>query len=390
MQLRHNGTDRSVLALALALSLAPVACGEDSKPPAGVATPTAGQGGNGASGGRGGSGGKGGKGATGGSSGAQSSAGEGGEGGEPGSGGDAGAATGGSGGSGGSAGVVGVGGEGGTPMVPELDCPPEPTPGPPPAFTPVCDISRLWGDGERVPIPISGTDALMSVTPDERTIVWLAEINFFTTAYWIAERASSAVDFETPVEITDPVLMGASQVTLSPDGLRLVAVVSGRFLEATRVQRSDPFAAPDEGAFSLLDADAQAEGTFLSNPVIAPDDLTLYYSLTGASDDTLYVSSRTGSGPWPVGRSLGECEFRAHGGAGRFPTGVSSDGLTLFYFDNPRTMLRAATRPALDFPFLEFADLPGRYAGQPNTACDKLYYSGAGEFPSEVLVAEPE
>jgi len=390
MLLRPMVTDRSVLVFGFALLIVPVACGEDAKPPAGVAPPAAGQGGKGASGGRGGSGGKGGTSGSGASSGAQS-AGEGGAGGDPGSGGDAGAggATGGGGGSGGSAGVGGGGGEGGTPMEPSLDCPPEPTSGTPPASTPICDIDTVWGVGERVSVPTTGNDVLVSVTPDELSISW-ASVDVFSTVFFVADRATAAVDFGAPMEIVDPLVTEDSQLALSPDGLRLVLVVGARFLEATRVQRGDTFGTADEGGFSLVNAAADMDGTSLGDPVISPDDLTLYYSARGVSDDTLRVSSRTGSEPWPVGRPLGECEFKAHPGGGRIPTAVSSDGLTLFYFDNPRNVMRAAFRPALDWPFLEFVDLPGRYSAQPNGACDQLYYSGMGVLPVELLVAAPE
>jgi hypothetical protein len=270
-----------------------------------------------------------------------------------------------------------------------FECPPEPDTDNPPASSPVCPAERVWGDGARVSIPVSGADVLLSVTPDELSIAW-GVVDVFSTGLFVADRALAADDFGTPIELTDAVLAASDQLALSPDALRLVAVVGGRLLEASRSARGDAFDAPGEGSFTLLNADAESEGTSLADPVISPDDLSLYYSVVGGSDDTLHVSTRTGSGAWPVGRSVAECELRAHSGQGRIPLAISSDGLSLFYLDSPRGITRVAERPALDWPFLEFADLPGRSSARPNEACDRLYYAGMGMLQFEVLVAEAE
>jgi hypothetical protein len=64
----------------------------------------------------------------------------------------------------------------------------------------------------------------------------------------------------------------------------------------------------------------------------------------GGGAGTLYSSSRATRDPWPVGQAFSECELQSHDLALRHPTGVSSDGLTLFYFDGVRGVARAASR----------------------------------------------
>jgi hypothetical protein len=59
----------------------------------------------------------------------------------------------------------------------------------------------------------------------------------------------------------------------------------------------------------------------------------------------------------------------------RIPRGVSSDGLTLFYDDLVRGIARAAWRETRSAPFTIFVDLGSRPRAQPNTACDRLYFT---------------
>ncbi|HVR21385.1 MAG TPA: hypothetical protein VMS65_16845, partial [Polyangiaceae bacterium] len=109
---------------------------------------------------------------------------------------------------------------------------------------------------------------------------------------------------------------------------------------------------------------------------IAPDDRTLYYLVSdGQSDQPLHVSRRAGSGPWPVGTRVEACEFQTHDGRVRKPTGVSADGLTLFFDDPVRGQARAAFRETASGPFVWFVDLGTRPRSQPNTACDRLYFT---------------
>jgi hypothetical protein len=376
---------------ALLLSLS-AACGDDERPPAGLGggakagsggTPSvAGEGGGAGAGHAGsaaaGEGGEAGRDAGGGASSDAGGAGSG-EGGGP-------AGEGGAAGGGAVGGVAASSGSGGS--APSFDC--EDNGAELPVdYDPLCDPNARWGEGESVPLPVSGTDMLASVTADELSIAWSAEAGF-GIAYFVADRASASDDFGTPQHLDDEAFAPAQKLALSPDGLRVLASVDGLLLVATRAARGDAFGPLEPGECAEIDALAEAGGQILGDPVIAPDDLTLYYSiLSGASEATLHVSTRTGGEPWPPGVPLTECELDRHELGVRQPTGVSADGLTLFFFDSARGLSRAAFRSALDAPFAAFVDLPG-YAPQPNAACDRLYYSGPTELPLGVVFSERE
>jgi hypothetical protein len=164
---------------------------------------------------------------------------------------------------------------------------------------------------------------------------------------------------------------------VNPDGLRLVTTEEGIALATrSRAARGDEFDAPDEGEFELLNAEAGENALFFESAVISPDDQTLYYSVTGFENDEypLYVSQRSGDEPWPVGDVLESCEFRAYGALKRIVTGVSSDGLTLFFDDPATSSARAAFRETTESEFEWFVDLGAIGRAQPNEACDRLYF----------------
>jgi hypothetical protein len=111
--------------------------------------------------------------------------------------------------------------------------------------------------------------------------------------------------------------------------------------------------------------------------VISADDRALYYLLSGADHERypLRVSRRSNAGPWPAGVPLSDCELEAHEANRRIPTGVSADGLTLFYYDEVTRSPRAAYRESANGPIVWVQTHDMRDA-QPNEACDRLYFSG--------------
>lgn len=374
--------------------LASAGCGDDDSPPAGLgggakAGAGAASGGAGRAG-RAGSAGS----AAGGESGVSGESGRGGSsaGAAP-EGGTAGATGGGAGETGeGQAGEGGRGGGGGTGATsgaggaPSFDCE-DAGAELPQGYDPLCDPAAQWGPSEPVPIMASGSDMLSSLTPDELSIGFSAE-DGFGVAFFVADREGALDPFGTPQKLADPALASAQRIALSPDGLRVIAAADGLFVSAVRSTREEAFGAFAEGECAELDAQARAVGQVLGDPVIAADDLVLYYSVvSGAGATTLFVSTRTGSEPWPPGTPLDQCELNQHPLGVRLPTGVSADGLTLFFFDTARGVARAGFRAATDAPFARFVDLPG-YGSQPNAACDRLYYSLAGDLPLGVVVSE--
>ena len=56
-------------------------------------------------------------------------------------------------------------------------------------------------------------------------------------------------------------------------------------------------------------------------------------------------------------------------------TALSSDALTLFYWDETVRAERATFRKALDAPFAGSIDLGDAADGVPNSACNAVYFS---------------
>jgi hypothetical protein len=238
----------------------------------------------------------------------------------------------------------------------------------------VCEPGANWGAGEPVAVMADAGDPFVAVTPDERTLLFLHVTSVGEAM--IADRADASDDFGTPVPVGIDGVVG-----MSPDGLRvIVRAFDGTLEEATRSAPGEEFGTPAEGAFTLVNAAAAADGASITAPVIAPDDRTLYYLAVPPSgtEYPLHVSTRAGAGAWPVGTAVEACELRAFQGFNPTPTGVSSDGLTLFFWDSFYGVARAAFREDADGPFVWFEELGPIVAAQVNTGCNRLYYSDDG------------
>ncbi len=340
------------------------ACGSDERRAPSGESGSSGAGRGGALPGAAGEVGRGGVGASGGGSlGAQGGSGEGGAAAQGGVGGEpaaAGAAQGGD--------ASGAGGE--PPAVDPFPCPSDEQREP--DFEASCGLSGSWGDGEQVAVDAALGATLIGISPDELTLVW-SEPQTSVTGYFVADRASPSEEFGAA-----QALAATHVVALGPDGLRLVRLSDDQsaLLSVKRTSRGEAFGLAEEGEFALLNADAQARGWGFLGCALAPDDQTLYYSVVAPDEPyPLRVSRRSSDSSWPVGEAVQGCELEAHGGYGRYPTAVSADGRTLFFFDTWRGVARAAWRASADGAFTWFRDLGEIQAPQPNAACDRLYYS---------------
>jgi hypothetical protein len=368
--MRHPLVSFASVALAVV-----VACGTSSDPPPGVGG-KAGAGGTGGSAGRG----SGGKGGAGGMSGNEATGGAGdvagASGADEGGAGSGGASNAGS-GQGGTSGSGGATGGGAGIAIAGRGEEPDPCterPEDPPAASGVCEPGASWSAGEPVAVMADGSDPFIAITPDELTLLFLHVTSVGEAM--IADRADATDDFGTPVPVGIEGVVG-----VSPDGLRvLVRAFDGTLQEAARAGAGEEFGAPAEGAFNLINAAALADGSSLTAPVIAPDDHTLYYLAVppDGTDYPLHVSTRTGAGAWPVGTAVEACELRSFEGFNPVPTGVSSDGLTLFFWDSFYAVARAAFRDDAGGPFVWFDDLGSLVSAQSNAACNRLYYSADG------------
>jgi hypothetical protein len=245
-----------------------------------------------------------------------------------------------------------------------------------------------WGPGTAVLPNGVPEDRLIGITPDELTVAWFSATGA-AGRLLVADRDTSVSAFGAPLEFAD----NPAALSLSPDGLRLVVLTGERdaLTEVTRAARGDDFDVLDDTAFSEVNAALKSEGRMPASALVGPDDRTLYYTIVATSDvlHPLFVSSRAGSGPWPAGDEVAACEFDARGPYTRVPTGLSSDGLTLFFFDAAREVARAAFRETEGDAFSWFIDLPDLLQPQVNAACDRIYYSSSSDFTG-LLAADAE
>jgi hypothetical protein len=72
----------------------------------------------------------------------------------------------------------------------------------------------------------------------------------------------------------------------------------------------------------------------------------------------------------------------------RAPTGSSSDGRTLFFFDDVAGLERAAWRESPAVPFALFRDVGPFPEAAPSARCDSLYYRGQDAAGTGVFSAE--
>jgi hypothetical protein len=242
-----------------------------------------------------------------------------------------------------------------------------------------CDPEGSWGAETAVPIVAEEADQLVAVTPDELSLVWIASTQTDAT-YQVADRGATSEDFGTPQAVS-----GGLPVGISSDGLTLIAVneFGTGFLESTRTARGEAFGAFTEGTFTAFNASSATSGLVFFSAALAPDLLSLYafgQTMFGGSYPT-WVSTRANTtDPWPEPSVLDECELTSYQGRGQYPTGISQDGLTLFYFDSARRVSRAAWRETVNNDFTWFVDLDGFADAVPNAACDRLYYTSGSSI----------
>jgi hypothetical protein len=247
----------------------------------------------------------------------------------------------------------------------------------------VCAPSAAWTAGGLLLASSAPDEQLVGrLTPDELTVVWFSVVNGVPNLHY-ADRASRKDPF--PAE-GDPIFPGkgyyAAEVpALSPDGLRIVVVRSDRkaLAEYTRTMRFTAFTdEPSETAFDSINAlnIMLPESAYVSNPLLSSDDRTLYYSVyDGISSQTVVASVRPEDVPWALGAAVVGEPLKASCGLRRRPTGISSDQLTLFYWDELSGTERATFRASVSAPFVGAVDLGPTPQAEPNASCTRLYHS---------------
>ncbi|HEX2877968.1 MAG TPA: hypothetical protein VHO25_00390, partial [Polyangiaceae bacterium] len=277
------------------------------------------------------------------------------------------------------------------------------------ASVPVCS-GMSWSSGNQLSsASTSEDDTLGSVSADDLNIAWLAisadagsePVVHYANRHYPTDPFSSALLLDPG---TDADLDAG--MALSMDGLRLVVVLPDRkgFTEYSRDNVDDPFSvSPSQTQFDTLNTQIShylPPGALCGDPVLSADDLAFYFSVYGVddtsgnyggyvSDHTIYSSTRIPYVSWPQASALQGEVIEAHCSSRRRPTGISSDQLTLFYWDEISNSARAAFRPSIDEPFNGAVELGDRPFAQPNPDCTLLYYSGTDvAADTDILTAD--
>jgi hypothetical protein len=250
---------------------------------------------------------------------------------------------------------------------------------------PKCGVTMQFQAGTKLPISTAEPDLFGAVTPDELTIAWMTTAG----AVLYADRNAATDPFGAPQTLTAGVAL--DRVALSPDGLTMIVVTTSRntLAQTTRGSRGSAFSSTlDLSPFASLDPLSQegdsgttpTHGSF-ADPMLSEDGQFLYYSQTGVFTLTMCESYRkTGdTSPWGQGRNLQESQFSAPDTSGvhMIPTGMSSDDLTLFFWDGVAKTEKAAFRDnALkDNTFKQFLTLGPTYRNAaPVGSCGRIYF----------------
>ena len=247
----------------------------------------------------------------------------------------------------------------------------------PPIGDASCSPTAVWGLGTDLTVSTATDDLLDSVTSDELSIAWTEGAAGARYVYY-SDRASTSAAFGSPKNLGENTYT-ANRVALSPDGLSIAVVNADAhgFSEATRASRSDAFGSFSEGDFTNINADI-ATGASVGDPVFGETNTQFYFSIYGTSTTTtIYRSLRlTPEDPWGSAGALNVASGLLEVGTNRRqPTGISSDGRTLFFYDQVSSSERAAWINETSGQFDTFADLGTRIYAAPSGSCATLYYS---------------
>jgi hypothetical protein len=246
----------------------------------------------------------------------------------------------------------------------------------------VCPFELQLGLGQRVTASSDSAKLFGAITPDERVIAWTTTADELVQLH-TAERGNVDELFGAPRTLT--VDAAPHRVALSADGLRVVYVdADGKaFSLVTRETRDDDFRPSDPDELAILNGPERKLGAdeLYGDPVISANDLVLLYSrFGGGRTRTLFVSRRLARDePWPDGVEITTAEQFDAIDDDRFqPTGLSSDGKTLFLWHESEMLEYALFFDVARSSFENPLDLGGLSGAMPNADCSRLYFDSGG------------
>jgi hypothetical protein len=214
----------------------------------------------------------------------------------------------------------------------------------PPDTGSVCNLTGTWGAPTTV-LTTAAADATIfgAVTPDELTLAWTSSVGGVVTA-WYADRSSATAAFGAPQALNSSFgTLAMDRVTLSGNGLRVAGVASNgqSLVAAERAARPNAFDTVDQ-EFASLGGTGESQPTY-ATPLLAGDDSEFLYLVTSSSTNNVLYESKSGL-PWTNGVALSASQLARSGTSYRRPSGLSLDGLTLFYWDEVSGSEKMTTR----------------------------------------------
>jgi hypothetical protein len=247
-------------------------------------------------------------------------------------------------------------------------------------FPGICNPTAPWIKPKSAGVSPSNA-FLGAITPDELTIAWMEG----TSLVWSDRK--TAGDAWGPAQRVKIGAAASAHIALSANGLKVILVVaSGRnFGQVTRKDKGEDFSTTVDStpftSFAFAMGEAPPAAT-LDDPLLAKDDLHFYFTLdVPNANATLRQSARAeATSPWTFGQPITQPELAPTNGKLRHPTGISTDRLTLFYWDEALAEERAAFRLGEDADFSIFVGLGARPDGKVDSACTHLYYTANDDF----------
>jgi hypothetical protein len=261
-----------------------------------------------------------------------------------------------------------------------------------------CSEKPGWGGAaplDGVSTAADESESLLSITADELDIVFMRG-----GAVYLAHRDTASASFGAASVVTLPSgYVADAGAALSGDGMTLVLISSDErsFGSLSRASRSANFGATiDTSAFGALNERALQTLEHFAAPVLAPNGNSFLFTgftpgdlgAGGAADtgnagvSVVYESSWS-SGVWNMPSNISQDLFNGTGDQRPLPSGLSSDSRTLFYFDEATGKESARFRDRADAPLYDVIDLGDLQGAVPNTQCDRIYYSSAGNVLTE-------
>jgi len=246
----------------------------------------------------------------------------------------------------------------------------------------LCDPAGTWAsDGVLPSLVSSNMSQFGAVSGTELALAWTTS----TGDVYVADRASSSVNFSTANKINGAMALAVDRAALSPTGNTVIAVASGgqSFVEFDRSTVGGAWTVASTNAYANINALLdETTGTF-SEPVIGADKNTLFFLAAIGGKPPYIFESRysTTVEAWAGPSSILQVDLRSTDATHRRrPTGASADRRTLFFYDETETpaIERAAWRDTPDVAFTQLVDFTGFNEAAPNAKCQTLYFQGAG------------